>query len=463
MPLLHFLFDGLAALRRGSRAYWLWVSLLAVVIGVGLFCYSLQLRNGLVVTGMSDQVSWGFYISNFAFLVGIAAAAVLLVIPAYLFHRQDMKAVVLLGEALAVAAVVGAMSFVIVDLGRPDRVWHMFPVVGRFNFPTSMLAWDVVVLSGYLALNVAIPMYVLFSRYRGREPVQRKYFPWVLLAMFWAISIHTVTAFLFSANSARPFWNIALLAPRFIATAFVSGPALIILVLQIVERTARYPVDRRVIETLSLIMAVSLQISLFFTGAELFTDFYNESTHAASLRYLYFGLHGLGALRPYIWTALACNVVAVVILMIHGLRRQARPPECRLRARLRRDLGGEGHGLGRAGIHPDAARRSIRILADRRGTGRRRRRMGPRHSDIHAARQSLHRRRTRRSRPQGRARDAYCVSIQAITALKSASLIFFVSDAGIGTGPQTPLPPLRTLAASVAGADASPLYFAPIS
>lgn len=324
MPLLHFLFDGLAALRRGSRAYWLWVSLLAVVIGVGLFCYSLQLRNGLVVTGMSDQVSWGFYISNFAFLVGIAAAAVLLVIPAYLFHRQDMKAVVLLGEALAVAAVVGAMSFVIVDLGRPDRVWHMFPVVGRFNFPTSMLAWDVVVLSGYLALNVAIPMYVLFSRYRGREPVQRKYFPWVLLAMFWAISIHTVTAFLFSANSARPFWNIALLAPRFIATAFVSGPALIILVLQIVERTARYPVDRRVIETLSLIMAVSLQISLFFTGAELFTDFYNESTHAASLRYLYFGLHGLGALRPYIWTALACNVVAVVILMIHGLRRQAR-------------------------------------------------------------------------------------------------------------------------------------------
>jgi Ni/Fe-hydrogenase subunit HybB-like protein len=320
MPLLHFLFDGLRTLRRGSRAYWLWVGLLLVLVALGASCYTLQLQRGLVVTGMSDQVSWGFYISNFAFLVGIAAAAVLLVIPAYIFHRADVKAVVLLGEAIAVAAVFGAMTFVIVDLGRPDRVWHMLPVLGRFNFPTSMLAWDVVVLSGYLLLNIGIPSYVLFSRYRGREASSRSYFPWVLLAIAWAISIHTVTAFLFAANSARPFWNIALLAPRFIATAFVSGPALIILVLQVVRRVARYPVDQHVIGTLALIMGVSLQITLFFTGAELFTDFYNEGTHAASMRYLYFGLHGLGSLRPFIWSALVMNVIAVVILSVHSLR-----------------------------------------------------------------------------------------------------------------------------------------------
>jgi molybdopterin-containing oxidoreductase family membrane subunit len=322
MPMLHFIADGWRAMCRGGGRYWAWIGLLGACMCLGAFCYSLQLRDGLVVTGMSDQVSWGFYISNFAFLVGIAAAAVLLVIPAYIFHRADIKSVVILGEAMAVAAVICAMTFVIIDLGRPDRFWHLLPVLGRFNFPTSMLAWDVVVLSGYLALNVAIPMYMLFSRYRGREPRTRLYFPWVLLAMFWAISIHTVTAFLFAANSARPFWNIALLAPRFIATAFVSGPALIILVLQLVRRFARYPVGRSIIDTLALIMGVSLQISLFFTGAELFTDLYNESTHAASLRYLYFGLHGLGALRPFIWTALAMNVVAAVILSVHALRRR---------------------------------------------------------------------------------------------------------------------------------------------
>jgi molybdopterin-containing oxidoreductase family membrane subunit len=198
----------------------------------------------------------------------------------------------------------------------------MIPFIGRLNFPQSLLAWDVLVLNGYLALNLAIPFYVHYCHYRGREPNLRAYFPWVVLAMFWAISIHTVTAFLFSANTARPFWSIALLAPRFIATAFVSGPALIILLLKALQRFTRYPVPASVIDTLSLIMAVALQISLFFVAVELFTDFYNEGSHAASIRYLYFGLHGLNALQPAIWTALALNLVAVAILSIHPLRRR---------------------------------------------------------------------------------------------------------------------------------------------
>jgi molybdopterin-containing oxidoreductase family membrane subunit len=140
--------------------------------------------------------------------------------------------------------------------------------------------------------------------------------------MFWAISIHTVTAFLFSANTARPFWHVALLGPRFIATAFVSGPALIILLLQVLDRTTRYPIPRSVIDTLALIMTVALQISLFFVGVELFTDFYNEGSHAASVRYLYFGLDGLASLAPWVWTALLMNLVAVVILTINPLRRR---------------------------------------------------------------------------------------------------------------------------------------------
>ena len=322
MTFVRFLADSLRELRHGSAAYWRWVGLLAACIVVGAGCYAWQLDQGLVVTGMSDQVSWGFYIANFAFLVGIAAAAVLLVIPAYIFHRADIKSVVLLGEGLAVAAVIGAMLFVTVDLGHPERVWHMLPVIGRFNWPRSLLAWDVVVLSGYLALNLAIPLYVHYRHYRGREPVLGAYFPFVVLAMFWAISIHTVTAFLFSASTARPFWHTALLAPRFIASAFVSGPALIIVALQVIRRVTDYPVNRSVIDTLALVMAVALQVSLFFVAAELFTDFYNEGTHAASMRYLYFGLDGLGNLRPYIWTALALNVVALGILMIHPLRRR---------------------------------------------------------------------------------------------------------------------------------------------
>ena len=320
--ILAFIRDGVSAMFHGGRAYWLWLGVLSVLIVAGAVAYAVQLRYGLIVTGMSDQVSWGFYIANFAFLVGIAAAAVLLVIPAYIFHREDIKSVVLIGEGLAVAAVLSAMLFVVVDLGRPDRMLHMLPMIGSLNFPQSMLAWDVLVLSGYLALNLAIPFYVHYRHYQGREPNFAAYFPFVVLAIFWAISIHTVTAFLFSANSARPFWHIALLGPRFIATAFVSGPALIIIVLQLIGRFTRYPVPRSVIDTLALIMTVALQISLFFVGAELFTDFYNESAHAASVRYLYFGLDGMASLVPWVWTALAMNVVAVVILSIHPLRRR---------------------------------------------------------------------------------------------------------------------------------------------
>jgi molybdopterin-containing oxidoreductase family membrane subunit len=322
MSFVRFLIAGVREWLHGSRLYWGWVGFLLALCAVGAAGYAMQLRDGLVVTGLSDQVSWGFYISNFAFLVGIAAAAVLLVIPAYLFHRADLKAVVLLGEGLAVAAVISAMLFVLVDLGRIDRAWHLLPFIGRFNWPASLLAWDVVVLNGYLVLNLAIPLYVHYRHWQGREPNLKAYFPFVVVAMFWAISIHTVTAFLFSANAARPFWHTSLLGPRFIASAFVSGPALIILILQAIRRLTAYPVGENVIHTLALVMTISLQISLFFVIAELFTDFYNETTHAASIRYLFFGLHGATGLRAWIWAAVVLNVAALTILMINPLRRR---------------------------------------------------------------------------------------------------------------------------------------------
>jgi len=322
MAVVGFILDSIREMFRGPREYWMWLGALAAIVAFGAWNYSQQLMNGLVVTGMSDQVSWGFYISNFAFLVGIAAAAVLLVIPAYLFDRKDIKDVVLVGEGMAVAAVMMAIMFVVVDLGHPDRLWHLMPVIGRFHWPISLLAWDVLVLSVYFLLNLAIPFYVLYSHYQGKEPNFRLYFPFVVIAMFWAISIHTVTAFLFSANPARPFWHSALLGPRFIASAFASGPALIIIALQIVRKVTSYPISQTVIDTLALIMTTALQISLFFVGVELFTDFYNEGAHAASIHYLFFGLRGFASLQMWIWVSLALNLVAVVILMIHPLRRK---------------------------------------------------------------------------------------------------------------------------------------------
>jgi molybdopterin-containing oxidoreductase family membrane subunit len=300
--------------------YWLWVAFLLAVMGLGGWFYLYQLREGLVVSNMTNQVSWGFYISNFTFLVGVAAAAVMLVVPAYIFHRNDIKDVVLMGDTMAIAAVTMAILFVVVDLGRPDRFWHLIPFIGRFNFPESMLAWDVIVLNGYLFLNLGISFYIVFNHYRGKQPNESRYFPWVLLAIFWAISIHTVTAFLYSASTARPYWHNALLAPRFIASAFASGPALMAIGLQIIRGISDYPIRQSVIQHLALVAAIALQVTLFFLLADLFTDFYNEGEHAASARYLFFGLDGHNALTPWIWTAVALLATAMVILMIHPLR-----------------------------------------------------------------------------------------------------------------------------------------------
>jgi len=319
--LFQFLIDAIREMFRGSRRYWGWIFLLVALFTQAVFSYTHQMQTGLVVTGMSDQVSWGFYISNFAFFVGIAAAAVLLVVPAYIFDRKDIKQVVLLGEGMAIAAVIVALMFVVTDLGRPERIWHVIPYLGRMNFPDSILAWDVVVLTGYFLLNLGIMFYVLFLHYRDREPKSRLYSVFVVIGMFWAISIHTVTAFMFSSNPSRSMWHTSLLGPRFISSAFASGPALIIITLGVIHNATRYKIDRTVIDTLALTMTIALQISLFFVGVEMFTDFYNEGQHGASIRYLFLGLEGLGQLRPWIWAALIMNLIAVTILMIHPLRR----------------------------------------------------------------------------------------------------------------------------------------------
>jgi Ni/Fe-hydrogenase subunit HybB-like protein len=218
------------------------MGLLSVVVLLGIHAYARQFVNGLIVTGMSDQVSWGVYIANFTFTVGIAAAAAMLVIPVYIYGNRELHDLVIFGELLAVAAILMCLAFVTVDLGRPDRFWHLIPGVGKFNFPGSMLSWDVIVLNGYLLLNVHICGYLLYCRYSGRLPAKWFYIPFVFVAIAWAISIHTVTAFLYVGLGGRPFWNSSIVGPRFLASAFTAGPALIILAMQIVRRvTATAP------------------------------------------------------------------------------------------------------------------------------------------------------------------------------------------------------------------------------
>ncbi len=299
----------------GGSRYYLWLVFLAALIGMGAFAYYRQAVHGLGVTGMTDQVSWGLYIANFTFLVGVAAAAVMMVIPGYLYHNKEVKGGVLLGEMVAIGAVVMCLLFVVADLGRPDRMWHMIPPFGKFNFPVSMLAWDVLVLNGYLLLNLHVPGYLLYKRYRGEEPAKWLYMPFVYISIVWAISIHTVTAFLYTGLAGRPFWNVAILAPRFIASAFCAGPAFIILVLEIVKGWTRFPMGHQVISFLRMVVLIAGLINVFLLVSEVFTEFYADSAHVASARYLFFGLHGHNTLVPWIWASITMNVLALLALV----------------------------------------------------------------------------------------------------------------------------------------------------
>ncbi len=295
----------------GGWRYYLWMVILTIFALLGLNAYCKQLVHGLATTGMTDQVSWGLYIANFTFLVGMAAAAVMLVIPVYVYRNRELHHLVIFGELLAVASIVMCLLFVNVDLGRPDRGLHIFM---RFNFPISMLTWDVVALGGYLILNLHICGYLIYCDYKKRQPSRLFYLPFVFVAIAWAISIHTVTAFLYVGLGGRPFWNAAIIAPRFLASAFAAGPAFIILTLQIIRYYGRYEVSDKALQLLRGVVTIALTINMFLLGCEVFTEFYTGSHHAASAQYLFLGLRGYHALVPWIWTAIGMNTIAMVIL-----------------------------------------------------------------------------------------------------------------------------------------------------
>jgi len=314
---LTFLWDCFRLSFVGDWRYHLWMTCLTLVALGGVYAYCQQFVHGLVTTGMTDQVSWGLYIANFTYLVGLAAAAAMLVIPVYVYRNLHLHDVVIFGELLAVSVILMCLLFVTVDLGRPDRFMHLF---WRFNFPISMLTWDVIALNGYLLLNLHICGYLIYCAYCGRTPRKAFYIPFVFIAIAWAISIHTVTAFLYVGLGGRPFWNSAIIAPRFLASAFAAGPAFIILTLQVVRHYTRHHVSDDALLTLRRIVQVATIINMFLLACEVFTEFYSDTRHIASSRYLYLGLGSQNALVPWIWTAIGMNLLATTLLMLPASR-----------------------------------------------------------------------------------------------------------------------------------------------
>ena len=303
---------------RGGRRYWILLGVWVVLIVIGLAAYGHQLSAGLTVTGMSRDVTWGLYIAQFTFMVGVAASAVMVVLPYYLHNYKAFGKLVILGECLAIPAVLVCMLFIFVDMGQPTRVLNVM----LHPTPNSPMFWDMIALSGYLVLNVVIGA-VTFDAERKGADAPKWVKPLIYLSIPWAISIHTVTAFLYSGLAARPFWLTAILAPRFLASAFASGPSLLILLALLVRRFTRFDAGKEAIQKLATIVAYAMVINVFFVLLELFTGLYSDMPHHThAFEYLFLGLHGHAALAPWMWVCEILSVVCVVLLLFPQVRRQ---------------------------------------------------------------------------------------------------------------------------------------------
>jgi molybdopterin-containing oxidoreductase family membrane subunit len=302
----------------GNRGYWAFLVALGVVAAAGLATYLNQFEVGLGITGLSRDVPWGFYIAQLTFMVGVAASAVMVVLPYYLHHYKAFGKLAILGEFLAISAVIMCQLFVFVDMGQPRRVMNVL----LHPTPHSMLFWDLIVLNGYLVLNVVISR-ATFRAERAGTPPPAWVKPLIYLSIPWAVSIHTVTAFLYAGLAARPFWLTAILAPRFLASAFAAGPALLILLGLLVRRLSRFDPGKEAIAKLGEIVAYAMAVNVFFVALELFTALYSDiPEHVEHFTYLYLGLHGHQVLAPWMWLSGALAVVSLVLLLVPALRRR---------------------------------------------------------------------------------------------------------------------------------------------
>ena len=299
---------------KGNNYYWMWLAFLGFFIAIAVVCYLRQYFTGLALTGMSRDVSWGLYISQFTFLVGVAAGGVMLVLPYYIHNYKAFGRITILGEFLAIASLLMCMMFIMADLGQPLRGLNVL----FHPTPNSMLFWDMCVLWGYLLLNVLCGWVILTAERKQVHPPKWIYF-FVYLSIPFAISIHTVTAMLYCGLPGRHFWLSAIIAPRFLASAFAAGPALIVVMALILKRVANFDAGKEAINKMVTIIIYAAIANMFFVCLEFFVGFYSQIPgHKHTLQYLFFGLehhgHMYNNLVPFMWAFVVLFFVGVALL-----------------------------------------------------------------------------------------------------------------------------------------------------
>ncbi len=301
---------------HGGKGYWIWIIFLAAGVGAGLWAYLYQLHEGLWLTGMSRNVSWGFYISQFTFLVGVAASVLMVVLPLYLHDFKAFAPITALAQFLTVGTLAMSLLFIFSDVGMPMRILN----VPLNPTPGSMLFYDTIFLPGFMLLNLVIGWTAVGAEKR-ETPLPGWIKGLIYVSFPWAIIMHTVTAFIYAGTPGRGFWMTAIMAPRFLTTAFAAGTALLIIISMVLKTLTRFDAGEKALSKLVTLLLYSLIIDAFFLAVEYFTAFYSHvPAYSETFRYLFFGIDGNNAFVPWFWSMNLTLLAAILLLAIPGVR-----------------------------------------------------------------------------------------------------------------------------------------------
>jgi molybdopterin-containing oxidoreductase family membrane subunit len=298
--------------RWGGKGLTIAIAVSAIIVVMGLVLWMVQLTGGMVQTGMRNRDSWGLYITNFMFFVGLSAGGLIISSIPNAFGMKGFGDISKVAIWTSICCVCVAIGFVVVDLGGPQRLWELF-VFSNF---TSPLMWDILVLGTYLVLSIVYLW--CYRRYETGKMGHLGLRVVSIIAFIVAISVHTVTAWIFSLAPAHEFWHTALMGPWFVASALDCGTALVLIVVLALRRAGYLELEQRNVVNLAKMLGVFVCVDLYFFACDLLTSGYFGGSGADVVNMLV-----VGQLAPFFWSQIACMGVALVFLFAPRLRTSA--------------------------------------------------------------------------------------------------------------------------------------------
>lgn len=316
-----------------GRGFYVAVAILSTVFVWSLYMYFTQIKVGLGVTGMNHPVSWGFYIVNFVFFIGISHAGTLISAILRLSKAEWRRPITRMAEVItAIVLAIGGLH-PILDLGRPDRMLNLF-TAGRLQSP---LLWDVSSITAYFTASTVylyVPMIPDIAKLRdrgGRLNWFYKFAAWgyegtpkqkrilekainILMVMVIpiAISVHTIISYIFSMTL-QPGWHSTIFGPYFVVGAIFSGIAALLIVMIVFRKVYHYEaylkeIHFRYLSTLLLIMSL---LWFYFTFSEFLTGVFGSEPHEMAIIMYKF----TGPFAVFFWSMVVCNFVIPVIIL----------------------------------------------------------------------------------------------------------------------------------------------------